>query len=340
MFVFALFIAISLSLSGCRKNETSGIKAVPQNSETSVSCGGPPLEVRFFDVKHGLSVLVRLPDGRHILVDTGDAQDRMECGNACKIAHRHLLEDLKEQLGKHPIDLMWITHQHSDHIGGALDILQTFTVKSYIDNGTGVTKPTVRHVHKVLESLKVETRVVSPERPVKPLADLGDVRVQAVLPKRWTAHCEAAPNDCSIGLRIDYCKSSVLFVGDAEIEEERLLSIEPVTLLQVGHHGSETSSSGAFLAMLAPKYAVISVGKDEEGLNRSYCHPARVAVERLNEALGGVGGRKLKVFRGTACRSALPSDWVSIPASDRLWATSRDGDIKLVTTGDGVFVRD
>jgi competence protein ComEC len=69
-------------------------------------------------------------------------------------------------------------------------------------------------------------------------------------------------------LRIDYCASSVLFTSDAEALEEADLAIDaPVTLLQVGHHGSKTSSSAAPLHRAQPKYAVISAGKVGEGVS-------------------------------------------------------------------------
>jgi hypothetical protein len=113
-----------------------------------------------------------------------------------------------------------------------------------------------------------------------------------------------------------------------------------VTVLQVAHHGSETSSRATFLAKLAPKYAVISAGKPDEGLNRDYCHPRAAIVERLTRSLGGVPSRSLVAFSGGRCDRAQPSDWVAVPASDRLWATERDGDVVLATTGDGTFTRE
>jgi competence protein ComEC len=134
--------------------------------------------------------------------------------------------------------------------------------------------------------------------------------------------------------------SSLWFTGDAEHEEEARLDLRgPVTLLQVGHHGSETSSSPAFLARARPRYAVISAGQAGEGLNRDYCHPRAGIVRRLTSVLGGGGGERLRAFDGERCDRARPDDWVEVPTSDRLWATERDGDIVLATYGDGTFVR-
>jgi competence protein ComEC len=81
------------------------------------------------------------------------------------------------------------------------------------------------------------------------------------VPPHWYPECGDNPNACSILLRIDYCRSSVLFTGDAEsLEEVDLRLGTSVTLLQVGHQGSNTSSTPAWLDQARPTYAVISSG--------------------------------------------------------------------------------
>src|ERR1700723_2569866 len=90
--------------------------------------GGRRMTIHFYDVGQALAALVDLPDGRHILVDAGDSPRRPGCGEPCVSADRHLLERLRSDLHDAPIDLLWITHQHSDHIGGAPEVLETFKV--------------------------------------------------------------------------------------------------------------------------------------------------------------------------------------------------------------------
>jgi hypothetical protein len=53
-----------------------------------------------------------------------------------------------------------------------------------------------------------------------------------------------------------------------------------------------------------------------------------------SRVLGGRPSSALEAFDGERCDRAMPSDWVSVPTSDRLWATERDGDVVLVTAGD------
>lgn len=115
--------------------------------------------------------------------------------------------------------------------------------------------------------------------------------------------------------------------------------LAPVTLLQVGHHGSATSTSPAFLMKTHPRYAVISVGRPGEGLNAGYCLPRALVVRRLTRVLGGPGLGTLDAFDGDRCDGSGPGDWAPVATSERLWSTERDGDVVLSTSGDGAFAR-
>ena len=340
----ALIAAGAGALVACSRPPTPGAAAVPEAAPVSSSggsCGdGRAMTVHFYDVGQALAVLVELPDGRHVLVDTGDEPHRPGCGDACAASSAHLLSALRADLHGAPIDLLWLTHPHSDHIGGAPSVLEAFRVGQVVDDGRSPGKGEVRRARRAAEEHGVPVHVVQPGETVVPLASPGDVRLTAIVPPAWPPACASDPNECSIGLRIDDCRSSVLLVGDAEHEEEALLDPGgPVTLLQVAHHGSETSTSPAFLSKVKPRYAVISAGKPGEGMNRDYCHPRAIVVKRLSRVLGGEARRELVAFDGERCDRATPADWVRVDASERLWATERDGDVVLETRGDGVFRR-
>jgi competence protein ComEC len=311
-------------------------------AKAPVRCGGGgTLTVRFYDVGQGLAALVTLPDGRHVLVDAGDSPRRPNCGEACANASARLLRELQRDLAGTRIDLVWITHPHSDHVGGAPEVLGAFAVGTYVDNGRDTATPEVQRARMAAAARGVPVHVVDPTNREVPLAPARDVTLASIVPPAWPASCRHDANECSIGLRLDFCASSVVFPGDAEHAEEKLLDIGgPVTLLQVAHHGSDTSTSPALLAQARPKYAVISAGRPDVGLNREYCHPRALVVQRLTRVLGGPGGKTLEAFDGDRCDRATPADWIGVPASDRLWATERDGDVVLTTTGDGSFHRE
>jgi competence protein ComEC len=329
---FAVIAAVVARRAPERQGATSRMPSSPAS--------GRAMTVRFYDVGQALAALVELPDGRHVLVDAGDDPRRAGCGDACVAANRHLLDGLREDLRGAPIDMLWITHPHSDHVGGAPSVLEAFSVGAYVDDGRDLHKPEVRRARRAAEDRGVPVHVVAPGKTEVPLVPRDDVRLTAIVPPAWPAACARDANECSIGLRVDDGASSVLFVGDAEHEEEAMLDPGgPVTLLQVAHHGSETSSSPALLSRARPAYAVISAGKPGEGENRAFCHPRATIVRRLSRVIGGPTSRPVEAFDGDRCDRATATDWVREPASDRLWATERDGDVVLVTKGDGVFER-
>lgn len=338
----SMLVAAAL-LAGCSRTPSRGTTAAMPDGAPALAAQDAragTMTVRFYDVGQALAVLVELPDGRHVLVDAGDDARRSGCGQACAAASSHLLDALRTDLHGAPIDLLWITHPHSDHVGGAAAVLESFTVRAYVDDGRETHRPEVRRARRAAEARGVPVHVVEPGRAEVPLASSGDVRVRAVVPPTWPPACRRDANECSIGLRVDDGASSVLFTGDAEHEEEATLdTLGPVTLLQVAHHGSETSTSPGFLARARPSYAVISAGRPGHGMNREYCHPRAIVVKRLSRALGGAPASAIASFDGERCDRAAPEDWVWLPGSERLWATERDGDVVLVTRGDGVFRR-
>ena len=336
---------VALALVACGAPAATTVTSTPTSPSASVStstststspCSGK-LRVHFYDVGQGLSALVDLPDGRHVLVDAGDAADRPKCDDVCAKGHAHLLDALKRDLGAAAIDLLWITHPHSDHMGGASEVIDTFRVAVLAENGHDADKAEMKHLHGAASRRGVRTVVVGAGETKTPL-DAPNVR--AVTPPAWSPHCKDDANACSIALRIDHCQSSVLFTGDADRTEEPHLDPGAVTLLQVGHHGSSTSSTAAFLARTTPRYAVISSGKPDEGLNKGYCHPRAGVVDALSRAIGGERTKTLRAYAEHKCASPNAAGWSDVPASDRIWSTARDGDVTLVTSGDGSFARE
>lgn len=340
--LFVAFVACGSSTPGpaVPLATTAPLSSSSSSSVPVVStapCGGQALRVRFYDVAQALSALVELPDGRRILVDTADLPTRSGCGPICQTAHDHLAHELS---GK-SIDMLWITHQHSDHIGGAVGLLDKVALKEFVDNGRDHGEGQIKKTHDALVAKGVHASVIDPSHPQLPIPNAGDVKLAAIVPSKWPSDCSKNKNDCSILLRIDYCSSSILFTGDAEAEEEGLVDPKPITLLQVGHHGSDTSSTSAFLQKTKPQYAVISAGKKGDGMNKGYCHPRQSTVKAVTQILGGAGSKTILSFDAkTHCDKSTDANWVDEPASDRLWATERDGDVTLVTTGDGKFSRE
>jgi competence protein ComEC len=112
--------------------------------------------------------------------------------------------------------------------------------------------------------------------------ELGSSHVKILGPITFD---EENVNNCSIVVKVIYGETSFLFTGDMEREEENEIleywgeNELSSTVLKVGHHGSETSTSYVFLRAVEPSYAVISVGTDN-----SYGHPSDNVLSRLRDA--------------------------------------------------------
>lgn len=298
---------------------------------TKIDCAEQrPMRVRFYDVGQANAALVDLPDGRVVLVDAGGDP-------------RQLVRKVRADLGARPLALVWITHPHADHLRAAKKVLGEFRVGVYVDNGRDVetghwwwARTPAGAARREAYRRGVMIATVSPKTPDVPLAANGTaLRFSAVIPPEWPRSCvEGNANNCSAGLRIDYCDSSVLILGDAEADEQRAFAmIRPATLLLVPHHGSDTSTSAKALEAIRPRYAVISGGDQNK-----YCLPTAGAVKRLNAVLSSPSTSTAPASAGRSADGKC--SWTDVPRPDGLWSTAVDGDVTLVTTGDGAFRRE
>ena len=220
------------------------------------------LRVDFIDVGQADSALIRC-GGQAMLIDGGNAADSSL-----------LVSYLKSQGVEH-LDYMVCTHAHEDHVGGLSGPLNTSTVGR-------VFCPVTEYDSKAFSSFVKYTGAQGLEVTVPAPGDtfaLGSALVTVLGP---VADYDNT-NDTSIVLRVDFGETSFLFTGDMErTAEADLLEAGcklDATVLKVGHHGSETSTSYPFLREVMPEYAVISVGEDN-----TYGHPTEAALSRLYDA--------------------------------------------------------
>lgn len=254
------------------------------------------LRVSFLDVGQGDSALVDFPDGKAMLVDAGGL-----VGSSVDIGERVIAPVLRARR-RSSIDLVVLSHPHPDHFGGLAAGLAAMQVGTFWDTGQGA-RENVAGGYAAFRA-RLEHAGVHIAEPAEFCGDreLGGVVLRVLAP------CPAydpdrGPNDNSIVLQLRYGRRTFLFVGDAEAAEERDLLARGADLradvLKVGHHGSRTSTSEAFLRAVAPSDAVISVG----ARNR-FGHPARATLGALERA--GV----------------------------RVWRTDRNGEVRVETDGE------
>jgi competence protein ComEC len=212
-----------------------------------------PLAVHFLDVGKADCIFVEC-NGHYVLVD-GGTEDRSQ----------QISSYLKSR-GVQALDCVVNTHPDSDHIGGLKEVIEKFRVSRYLSPSL----PTSL-IPKSTEYLEVLTAIrntnLKEEHPSASSSFfVGPMRVSVLGPITSGTNT----NNNSIVLKLSYGETNFLLMGDAEKEEETSLLASgadlSATVLKIGHHGSDTSSSEAFLQAVKPKYAVISVGDDSNNL--------------------------------------------------------------------------
>ncbi len=223
------------------------------------------IRVSFLDVGEGDCTLIRTAEAT-LLVDTGEADPLLNAGIVATL----------RSLGVERIDCLVLTHPHSDHVGGAPAILEAFPVGECLMPLAADESDAFAAALDALLASEIPTR----EATRGYSKAYGDLTVEVLSPERDSGAADI--NDLSAVLRLTFGKATLLLMADAgKSTEEALLRDYPAealsaSLLKVGHHGADTSSSYAFLSAVSPTYAVLSVGSDN-----AYGHPGEATLRRL-----------------------------------------------------------
>ncbi len=222
------------------------------------------VEITFLDVGQADATLIVSGDSA-MLIDAGDADS---AAYVCEAVRRFA-----------PLDCLLLTHGHSDHAGGAKEVLRRKRVKQLL---LPLGADASEEFSEILETAQ-RYGVPVDYLAARDSFDLGSVHFTVLAP--LTAGTDGN-EDCLV-LRMDHGTVSALFTADAteksEAEqlqtytEEHRADLLDIDILKAGHHGSDSSSCAAYLAALTPSAAYVSCG-----LNNMYGHPGRSLLERLN----------------------------------------------------------
>lgn len=218
------------------------------------------LKVHFIDVGQGDAIFVQAPRGKTMLVDGGS-----------KASGDEVVAFLKEK-GIKRLDYVVATHPDADHIGGLIEVLETFKVRHFINSGKAHSSETYEELLTLVDKKDIDYIVAETWDTYK-LDSKMTVRV-------LHADEEAEENnDASIVLNLTYNKVSFLLMADASLEIEKEIRKKydvEATVLKVGHHGADTSSSAKFISDVNPEVAILSYGR-----NNIYGHPHSKVIKRL-----------------------------------------------------------
>lgn len=253
------------------------------------------LEVNFFDVGQGDAIFIETPSRHQILIDGGPSSV--------------ILEKLAESLPfwDRTIDLIILTHPEHDHLAGLIEVLKRYKVENIL--WTGVIRDTAEYkewqrlIRDKQEKEGAQIKIAQSGQLIN-FGNQSNRYMEVLYPFENLEGQEFKnSNNTSIVAKLIFGENSFLFTGDAYKSVEKKLVDKKTDLasdvLKVGHHGSKTSNSEAFIKHISPEIAVISAGKDNP-----YHHPHQETLDTL-EKYG------IKILR-----------------------TDKNGDIKIISNGE------
>lgn len=231
------------------------------------------LKITILDVGQGDSIHISTPGGKSILIDGGESY----------AGYSVVLPFLKS-IGSKGLDLILLTHSHSDHMDGLVSVIKGTNTSLVIIPKIPFTDKSYNDFLHLVNSYKIPVhrtyagQIIEIEK---------DIHMEIIHPQLKALVGTASDlNNNSIVFYLYYKDIVFLFTGDVEKEGEHqmLNGLKKVDVLKVAHHGSRNSTTIAFLNRTNPDFAVISVGANRYG------HPHQELLNRLHE-------RQIKVYR-------------------------------------------
>ncbi|HRH31172.1 MAG TPA: ComEC/Rec2 family competence protein [Candidatus Paceibacterota bacterium] len=246
------------------------------------------LQVSFLDVGQGDAIYIKAPNGNDMLIDGGKTS-------------ASLSKKLKTAMssGDTSIDVILETHPDADHIGGLPMLIENYSVGQFIEPGISSGSKLYGTLLSAISSRKVPHVIARTGMKIVLDQERG-IAFTVLAPA--SIYKGQDTNDASIVGILSYGEQSFMLTGDAGVptENEMLKSIADekikgvsidisADVLKLGHHGSRTSSSEAFLKAVHPSTAIVSAGCDN-----SYGHPHKEVVDRVMQ---------MKILTFSTCES-------------------------------------
>ena len=224
------------------------------------------LEVIVFDVQNADCFLIKTPENKYFIIDTGKSGYKGSKAQANSI----IIKYLKDR-GIKNIEALIITHFDNDHSGGAVDIMKNLKVKQVYINSYNDKSTTSKIIYDALEKNQIPNKIPQNNSSIYKENDLNIQTYQAKTDKE---------NDNSIITLFSYRNFDMLFMGDAGTKAfDQLKSDIPtnIEILKVGHHGGLNTVNKEMLEHIKPETSIISTGIN------SFGHPYKGTIDTLRE---------------------------------------------------------
>ncbi len=229
------------------------------------------LRIKLYDIGQGDSIFINTPSGQHILIDGGPNSKSLSL----------LLKDLPP--GPCRLDLLVLTHPHSDHLSGLNDVIRFCSVDLLLTTDYKVDTKVFQMWSALVDEASRSGRLKTIRKPMSgETLNLGNLRLKVLWPQDETWSRQKNPNNDSVVLLVSYGTFDALLTGDAEkavFDELRLSKVlgdARIEVLKVSHHGSINGLNKGFLSKIKPLVSIISVGKDNK-----YGHPSPITAGYL-----------------------------------------------------------
>ncbi len=231
-------------------------------------------EVIAFDVKNADAFLLKTPQNKYFMIDTGKSGY-----NGGKSQAEFLILKYMKDRGIKNLEGIIITHFDNDHSGGAYDLIKNLKVKTVYINSTEDDSYTSEQIYSILKTKNINTVVVNKPEPIytEPNFSINVMR----------GHFNGKKNDNenSIFALVQHNNFKMLFTGDAGVkafEQVKKNIPDDIDVLKVGHHGGNNVVDSDMISYLKPEISLISTGTNTFG------HPTRAVLDTL---------RNTKIYR-------------------------------------------
>jgi len=225
------------------------------------------LTVHFLDVGQGDAAVLRTPHHRWIVIDGGPRTPESDAG-------RRVVVPFLRRQGAGRLAVVVATHGDADHLGGLPAVVDALDPELVLEPGEPLGRPLYLEFLAAVEASDARWHAARAGDRV----EVDGVTLEVLSPDSLWMALPLDVNEHGVVLRVTFGAVRLLFQADAGLPVEGRLAgtVGPVELLKVGHHGSRSATSDAWLAELRPREAVISVGR-----HNHYGHPAPEVLARL-----------------------------------------------------------